>query len=180
MMARRFTAEHRANDSVLALRFDATTPAMPLKYSLLETSGTSPSSSSATSSLTLPKLMDPSASSAAAGPSSRAKHRGRPPGSRNKSKVPARWTPGAGGPLRIGAPRQGEANRAAPGTSGTLTLRGPTPGGTLNSPSPLAATPAPRSPGSIDRVLREVEAALGPHPPTADGPGPQEAAPPVN
>jgi hypothetical protein len=44
------------------------------------------------------------------------KHRGHPPGSRNKAKVPARWTPGAGGPLRIRAPMQGEANRAAPGT----------------------------------------------------------------
>jgi hypothetical protein len=29
-------------------------------------------------------------------------------------------------------------------------------------------------------VLREVEAALGPLPPLADGPGPQEVAPPVN
>jgi hypothetical protein len=28
-------------------------------------------------------------------------------------------------------------------------------------------------------VLREVEAALGPLPPAADGPGPQEVAPPV-
>jgi hypothetical protein len=70
--------------------------------------------------------------------------------------------PGAGGPLRIGAPRQGEANRAALGTSGALTLRGPTRGGALNSPLPLAAAPAPRALGSIDRVLREVEAALGP------------------
>jgi hypothetical protein len=43
MMAHRFTAEHSANASVPALRFDATTPAAPLKYSLLETSGTSPS-----------------------------------------------------------------------------------------------------------------------------------------
>jgi hypothetical protein len=165
MMARRFTAEHRANALLPALRFDATTPAALLKYSLLNTSGTSPSSSSATSSPTLPKLMDPSASSAAAGPSSGAKCRGRPLGSRNKTKVPARWTPGAGGPLRIGALRQGEVNRAAPGTSSALNLRGPTPGGALNSPSPLAAAPAPCSPGSIDRVLREVEAALGPLPP---------------
>jgi hypothetical protein len=31
MMARRFTAEHRANALVPALRFDATTPATPLK-----------------------------------------------------------------------------------------------------------------------------------------------------
>jgi hypothetical protein len=31
MMARRFTAEHRANASVLALGFDVTTPAAPLK-----------------------------------------------------------------------------------------------------------------------------------------------------
>jgi hypothetical protein len=180
MMARRFTAEHRANASVPALRFDTTTPAAPFKYSLLETSGTSPSSSSATSSPTLPKLMDPSTSSAAAGPSSGAKHRGRPPGSGNKAKVPARWTPGAGGPLRIGALRQGEANHAAPGASGALTLRGPAPGGALNSPSPLVAVPAPRLLGSIDQELREVEATLGPLPPAADGPGPQEVAPPVN
>jgi hypothetical protein len=100
------------------------------------------------------------------------KRRGRPPGSKNKAKVSARWTLGAGGPLRIGAPRQGEANCAAPGASGALTLRGPAPGSTLQAPSPVAAVSAPRSPGSIDRVLREVEAALGPLPPAADGSGP--------
>jgi hypothetical protein len=112
--------------------------------------------------------MDPSASSAAAGSSLGMKRRGRPPGSRNKAKVPARWTPGAGGPLRIGAPIQDEANRAAPGTSSTLTLRGPAPGGALNAPSRVAVAPAPRASGTIDRVLREVEAALGPLP----SPGP--------
>jgi hypothetical protein len=42
----------------------------------------------------------------------------------------------------------------------------------MNLPSPLAAAPAPRAPGSIDRVLREVEAALGPLPPAADPPAP--------
>jgi hypothetical protein len=72
--------------------------------------------------------------------------------------------PGTGGPLRIGAPRQGEANRAASGASGALTLRGPTRGGALTSPSPLAATPAPRTSRSIDWVLQEVEATLGPLP----------------
>jgi hypothetical protein len=107
------------------------------------------------------------------------KRRGRPLGSKNKAKVPARWTPGAGGPLRIGALRQGEVNRAASGASGALTLRGPAPGGALQAPSSVAAASAPRSPGSIYRVLREVEAALGPLPPAADGPGPQEAAPPA-
>jgi hypothetical protein len=87
-------------------------------------------------------------------------------------KILARWMPDAGGPLRIGVPRQGEANHAAPGASGALTLRGPTPGGALHAPSPVAAALAPRSPRSIDRVLREVEAALGPLPLAADGPGP--------
>jgi hypothetical protein len=43
----------------------------------------------------------------------------------------------------------------------------------------MAAAPAPRSPGSIDRVLQEVEATLGPLLPAVDGPGPQEAAPPA-
>jgi hypothetical protein len=86
--------------------------------------------------------------------------------------MPARWTPGAGGPLRLGAPMRGEANHAAPGTSNALTLRGPAPGGALNAPSPMAAALAPRASGSIDRALREVEAALGPLPPLADGPGP--------
>jgi hypothetical protein len=38
---------------------------------------------------------------------------------------------------------------------------------------------APRLVGSIDRALREVEAALGPLPPVADAPGPQEVAPPM-
>jgi hypothetical protein len=99
--------------------------------------------------------MDPSTSSATAGSGSVTKHRGRPPGSRNKAKVPARWTLGAGGPLCIEALMQGEANRA-------LTLWGPAPGGALNAPSPVAAALAPRALGSIDRVLREVEAALGP------------------
>jgi hypothetical protein len=111
-----------------------------------------------------PKPMDPSASSAAARTSSGAKRRGRPPGSRIKAKIPARWTPGASGPLRLGALMRGEANRIAPGTSSALTLWGPAPGGALKAPSPVAAVPAPRTPGSIDRALREVEAALGPSP----------------
>jgi hypothetical protein len=124
--------------------------------------------------------MDPSASSAAVGSGSGKKRRGCPSGSRNKAKVPARWTPGAGGPLRIGAPMQGVADRAAPGTSSALTLQGPAPGGALNALSPTAAAPAPRTPGSIDRVLREVEAALGPLPLAADDPAPQEVAPPAS
>jgi hypothetical protein len=41
----------------------------------------------------------------------------------------------------------------------------------------MAAALARCSPGSIDRVLREVEATLGPLLSAADGPGPQEAAP---
>jgi hypothetical protein len=108
--------------------------------------------------------MDPSNSAAAAGSSSGVKRRGRPPGSGNKAKVPARWTPGASGPLRIGASRQGEASRAALGTSGALTLKGPARGGALNLPSSLAVMPTPRASGSVDRALREVEAALGPLP----------------
>jgi hypothetical protein len=43
----------------------------------------------------------------------------------------------------------------------------------------MAAAPAPCSPGSIDRALREVEATLGPLPLAADALGPQEAAPPA-
>jgi hypothetical protein len=127
-----------------------------------------------------PRAMDPSASSAATrSVSSGAKRRGRPSGSRNKPKVPALWTPRAGGPLRIGAPPHGTANHAAPGTSIALTLWGPAPGGDLNASSPAVATRAPRPAGSIDRALREVEAALGPLPPVADVPGPQEVAPPA-
>jgi hypothetical protein len=60
------------------------------------------------------------------------------------------------------------------GASGALTLRGPAPGGALNSPSPPAAAPAPRAPGSVDRALREVAAALGPPPHAADPPAPLE------
>jgi hypothetical protein len=167
MMARRFTAERCANASIPTLRFDASTPNVPLNIA-----------SSRPPTLHLlppvpllpprPKLMDPSASVAAAGSSSGKKHRGRPPGGGNKAKIPAQWTTGAGGPLRIGAPRWDEANRASSGTSGTLTLRGPAPGGAMNSPSPLVAAPAPRAPGSIDRVLWEVGAALGPLPPAVD------------
>jgi hypothetical protein len=80
---------------------------------------------------------------------------------------PSRWAPGAGGPLRIRAPPHNAANCAAPGTSIALTLRGPAPGGALNTLSLVAAaTLAPRPARSIDRVLREVEAALGPLLPT--------------
>jgi hypothetical protein len=85
-------------------------------------------------------------------------------GSGKKAKVPAQWTLGASSPLRIGALRQGEASRAAAGTSGALTLRGPTRRGALNLPLPLAVAPAPRASGSIDRALREGEATLGPPP----------------
>jgi hypothetical protein len=116
--------------------------------------------------------MDPSASSATAESSLGVKHRERPLGSKNKAKIPARWTPGAGAPLRISAPRQGEANHATPGASGALTLHGPAPGGALHAPSLVAVAPAPHSPESIDWVLREVEAGLGPLLPAADGLGP--------
>jgi hypothetical protein len=43
----------------------------------------------------------------------------------------------------------------------------------------MAAALAPRSSGSINWVLREVEATLGPLPPAADALGLQEAAPPA-
>jgi hypothetical protein len=43
----------------------------------------------------------------------------------------------------------------------------------------MAAAPAPRSLGSIDQALQEVEATLGPLPPATNAPGPQEAAPPA-
>jgi hypothetical protein len=43
----------------------------------------------------------------------------------------------------------------------------------------MAAVPAPRSPESIDRALREVKATLGPLPLAADALGPQEAALPA-
>jgi hypothetical protein len=122
-----------------------------------------------------PELMDPSNSSAAAGSSSGAKRRGHPPSSGNKAKIPAQWMPGAGGPLCIGALRQDKASRAASGASGALTIRGHVPGGALNSPSPLAAAPAPRALVSVDRELWEAEAAPGPPPPAAD-----PSAPPAN
>jgi hypothetical protein len=70
------------------------------------------------------------------------------------------------------------ANCAALGTSIALTLWGPAPGGALSTLSlVVAATLAPRLAGSIDRVLWEVEAALGLLPPAADDPRPQEVAP---
>jgi hypothetical protein len=43
----------------------------------------------------------------------------------------------------------------------------------------MAVVPAPCSLGCIDRVLREVEATLGPLPLATDAPGPQEAALPT-
>jgi hypothetical protein len=64
-------------------------------------------------------------------------------------------------------------NRATPGTSIALTLWGLAPGGALSTPSPVATvTLAPHPVGSIDRVLQEVEAALGPLPPAVDDPRP--------
>jgi hypothetical protein len=108
MMVHHFAAERCADAPIPALGFDASTLVTPFKCSLLDTLGTSPTSSSATSS----SDTSPSDGSLCLlrhrwirelG----AKRRGRPPGSRNKPKVPALWTPGAGGPLRIGAPPQG-------------------------------------------------------------------------
>jgi hypothetical protein len=46
--------------------------------------------------------MDPSASTATAGLSSGAKRRERLPGSRNRAKIPAWWTPGARDPCASG------------------------------------------------------------------------------
>jgi hypothetical protein len=86
MMMRHFTAERCANASVPVLRFDATTPVAPLKYGLLETSGTSPSSSYAISSLMTPKPMDPSASFAAAGTSSGGEAPRAPPGQQEQGE----------------------------------------------------------------------------------------------
>jgi hypothetical protein len=43
----------------------------------------------------------------------------------------------------------------------------------------MAVAPAPHASGSIDRVLREVEAMLSPLLPATDDPGPQEASPPA-
>jgi hypothetical protein len=99
MMARRFTAERCANSSIPAPRLDASKLAVPLKYSLLETSGTSPTSSSTTFFPTLPRPMDPSSSFAAAESSSGMKHRGRPPGQQEQGKgsrpvdARRRWPP---------------------------------------------------------------------------------------
>jgi hypothetical protein len=50
MMAHHFTAERCADAPIPALGFDASTPVAPFKCSLLDTLGTSPTSSSATSS----------------------------------------------------------------------------------------------------------------------------------
>jgi hypothetical protein len=179
MMARHFTTGHCADAPIPALGHDASTPTAPLNAAS--------STPSALHSLPpvlfpprhLPRAMDPSASSAAAGSSSYgAKRRGCPPSSRNKPKVPALWAPRVRGPLRIGAPMQGAENRVASGTSMALIFRGPTLGGALNTPSPLVAVMlASRSAGSIDRALREAEAALGPLPPVANASVPQRVAP---
>jgi hypothetical protein len=88
MMARRFAAERCANASIPAVRFDASTPACPLNAA----SSSPPAPHPLPPVLLLfhaPKAMDPSASSAVAGSSSGVKRCGRPPGSRNKAKIPA-------------------------------------------------------------------------------------------
>jgi hypothetical protein len=174
MMARHFSAERCTDAPIPALGLDASASAAPFKCSLFDTLSTSPTFSSTTSS------SDTSSSDGSLcllrrrrireleGEASRA-----PPGQLEQAEGPALWAPGVRGPLRIGAPPHGAANHAAPGTSIALTLRGPAPGGALNAPSSVAAaTQAPRPVGSIDRALREVEAALGPLPPVADAPGP--------
>jgi hypothetical protein len=50
MMAHHFTAACCTDAPIPALRLDASTPAAPFKYNLLDTLGTSPTSSSTTSS----------------------------------------------------------------------------------------------------------------------------------
>jgi hypothetical protein len=103
MMARHFAAECCADAPIPALRLDTSMLAVPFKCSLLDTSGTSSSSSSTTSS------SDASSSDGSlhllrccwiwlGGEAPRV-----PSGQQEQSEVPARWTPGAGGPLRIGA-----------------------------------------------------------------------------
>jgi hypothetical protein len=123
--------------------------------------------------------MDPSSSSAVAGSTSTGnKHRGHPLGSKNKPKLPAIGAPGAGGPLCIGMSVQGRENCAAPRASPALILQDLAPGGALAAPSPLvAAMSAPYSAGSIDRVLWEAAAILGPLPPAAEAAVPPEVAP---
>jgi hypothetical protein len=59
MMACRFTVERCANALIPVLRFDASMPTTPFKCSLLEASGTSPSSTSATSSQRSPSKLIP-------------------------------------------------------------------------------------------------------------------------
>jgi hypothetical protein len=179
MMVRHITAGRCADALIPTLGLDASTLAAPFKCSLLDALDTSPTSSSTTSSSnTSPSdvsfcLLRRHQIHELGGETPWA-----PPGSRNKTKVPALWKPRTGGPLRIAAPLQDAAIHAAPGTSIALTLRGPAQGGALNAPSPVApAMEAPRPTGSIDRVLREVEAALGPLPLVADASGPQEVAP---
>jgi hypothetical protein len=81
MMARHFTAGHCADAPIPMLGLGASTPATPFKCSFLDALGTSPTSSSATSSLDIFPSHGSLASSAAAGSvSSGTKCRGRPPG----------------------------------------------------------------------------------------------------
>jgi hypothetical protein len=173
MMARHFTAGRCADAPVLALGLDALMPVAPFKCSLLDALDTSPASSNTTSSsdtspsdgsfcLLRRRIRELRGETPRAPPGQPEQDEGSRPVDARSRRPPAHWGAAVG-----------RCNHAAPGTSIALTLRGPTLGGALNAPSPVATTTqAPRPAGSIDRALREVEAALGPLPPVADASGP--------
>jgi hypothetical protein len=105
MMARHFTAGHSADALIPALGHDASMPAAPLNAA----SSTPSALHSLPPVLLLPRTSSPSHGSLCFFRRRRIFKLGgeapwAPPGSRNKPKVPALWAPGAGGPLRIGAP----------------------------------------------------------------------------
>jgi hypothetical protein len=155
-MARHFTTGRCTDALIPALGLDASMSAAPFKCSLLDALGTSLISSSTTSS----SYASPSHGSLCplhrcqicelGGEAPRT-----PPGQLEQNKSSRHvWTSGARGPLRIGAPTRGAANRVALGTSSAVTLRGPAPGGALNAPSPVAVAVLALAPCPVIRLQR--------------------------
>jgi hypothetical protein len=161
MMARRFTAGHCANAPIPALGLNASTPATPLNVAS--------SMPSALHSLP-PVLLPPQTPSPSHGSFCFLRHRqickigGKvpraPPGQQEQTEGSSpmdAWSQRP--PTHWGA----DAGRGEPRRPGDL--HGLDPSGPCTM--------------SIDRVLQEVEAALGPLPLVADASGPQEVAPPT-
>jgi hypothetical protein len=107
MMACHFTAGRCTDALIPVLGLDALMPAAPFKCSLLDTLGTSPTSSSLLPPRMSSRAMDPSTSSTTAGSaSSGVKRRGRPRAAGTKRRFPPCGHPEPEAPCALGRRRR--------------------------------------------------------------------------